>query len=84
MEIKRSSTTEFHRTIAGKPMEGEIDDDLGFQDQVASWAWVEALDPDMESWIQTLGDSSHVVVEVTPGIPGLGGLVQFLRTSVNR
>jgi hypothetical protein len=35
MEMKRSSTTEFHRTIAGKLMEGEIDDDLGFQDQVA-------------------------------------------------
>jgi hypothetical protein len=45
-------------------MEGERDDDLGFQDQVASWEWVEALDPDMESWIQTLGDSSHFGVEV--------------------
>ena len=45
-------------------MEGEKDDDLGFQDQVASWAWVEALDPDMESWIQTLCDGGHVAVEV--------------------
>lgn len=45
-------------------MEGERDDDLGFQDQVASWAWVKDLDPDMESWIQTLGDDGHVAVEV--------------------
>ena len=37
---------------------------MGFQDQVASWAWVKDLDPDMESWIQTLGDDGHVAVEV--------------------
>jgi hypothetical protein len=45
-------------------MEGERDDDLGFQVQVASWAWVKDLDPDMDSWIQTLGDDGHATVEV--------------------
>jgi hypothetical protein len=45
-------------------MDGERDDDFGFQDKVAAWAWVKDIGPNMESSIQTLGDDGHATVEV--------------------
>jgi hypothetical protein len=46
-------------------MEGERDGDLEFHvhEKVPSWAWVEALDADMQTWIQSFGDGGHVMVD---------------------